>query len=142
MRAREAEGLQAGRLSNPELEVEIENFGGSGEADGFSASETTLALSQLIELGGKRLKRQRIAGHQAELAGWEYELTRVFEPFYTTKRSRGGTGLGLSITYSLAQELGGRIDVESKPGEGTRFRATLPLTKERKKGSIDEGSAG
>ena len=72
----------------------------------------------------------------------EHELTRVFEPFYTTKRSRGGTGLGLSITYSLAQELGGSIDVESKPGEGTRFRVTLPLAWQRKKGTFDEGSAG
>mgnify|MGYP001553765530 FL=1 len=71
----------------------------------------------------------------------EHELTRVFEPFYTTKRSRGGTGLGLSITYSLAQELGGSIDVESKPDEGTRFRVTLPLSWQRKKGTFDEGSA-
>ena len=72
----------------------------------------------------------------------EHELTRVFEPFYTTRRSRGGTGLGLSITYSLAQELGGSIDVDSKPGEGTRFRVILPLALQRKKGTIDEGSAG
>ncbi len=72
----------------------------------------------------------------------EYELTRVFEPFYTTRRSRGGTGLGLSITYSLAQELGGSVDVESEPGEGTRFRVTLPLARKRKEGSIDEGTAG
>jgi len=72
----------------------------------------------------------------------EYELTRVFEPFYTTKRNKEGTGLGLSITYSLAQELGGSIDVKSKPGEGTRFRVTLPLSTERKEGSIDEGTAG
>jgi signal transduction histidine kinase len=72
----------------------------------------------------------------------EAELTRVFEPFYTTKGSRGGTGLGLSITYSLAQELGGSIDVKSKPGEGTRFLVTLPVALERKRGSIDEGTAG
>jgi signal transduction histidine kinase len=72
----------------------------------------------------------------------EHELTRVFEPFYTTKRSRGGTGLGLSITYSLAQELGGSIDVESQPGEGTRFRVTLPMAAARKEGSNDEGTAG
>jgi len=72
----------------------------------------------------------------------EHELTRVFEPFYTTRRSRGGTGLGLSITYSLAQELGGSIDVESEPGRGTQFRVTLPLAVERKRGSVDEGTAG
>ena len=72
----------------------------------------------------------------------EYELKRVFEPFYTTKQSRGGTGLGLSITYSLAQELGGTIDVESEPGVGTRFRVTLPLAAEQTKGSINASAAG
>jgi len=72
----------------------------------------------------------------------EYELKRVFEPFYTTRSSQGGTGLGLSITYSLAQELGGSIDVESEPGVGTRFRVTLPRTVAHTKGSIDESAAG
>jgi signal transduction histidine kinase len=72
----------------------------------------------------------------------KHELTRIFEPFYTTRRSRGGTGLGLSITYSLAQELGGSIDVESEPGKGTRFWVKLPLSTERQRGSSDEGTAG
>jgi signal transduction histidine kinase len=72
----------------------------------------------------------------------EHELERVFEPFYTTKQGRGGTGLGLSITYSLAQELGGSLDVESEPGQGTRFRVTLPLTMEYRRGTVDEGTAG
>jgi signal transduction histidine kinase len=73
----------------------------------------------------------------------EYEIKRVFEPFFTTKGSRGGTGLGLSITYSLAQELGGSIDVDSKLGEGTRFRVTLPVDDPtKKKGSTDESAAG
>jgi signal transduction histidine kinase len=72
----------------------------------------------------------------------EDELTRIFEPFYTTKHGHEGTGLGLSITYSLSQELGGSIDVESEPGKGTRFRVKLPLAWERKKGSADERAAG
>jgi two-component system NtrC family sensor kinase len=71
-----------------------------------------------------------------------YEMKRVFEPFFTTKGNQGGTGLGLSITYSLAQELGGSIDVDSEPGEGTRFRVTLPLKWPRGKGSTDESAAG
>ena len=72
----------------------------------------------------------------------EYELKRIFEPFYTTRSRQGGTGLGLSITYSLAQELGGSIEVESEPGVGTRFRLTLPLVAAHTKGSIDESAAG
>jgi two-component system NtrC family sensor kinase len=72
----------------------------------------------------------------------EYEMKRVFEPFFTTKGSRGGTGLGLSITYSLAQELGGSIDVESEPGVGTKFRVTLPVNRAHEKGSTDASAAG
>jgi signal transduction histidine kinase len=72
----------------------------------------------------------------------QYELKRIFEPFYTTRSRQGGTGLGLSITYSLAQELGGSVEVESEPGVGTRFRVTLPLAGAHTKGSIDESAAG
>ena len=52
---------------------------------------------------------------------------RVFEPFVTTKRARGGTGLGLSISKSIVEGYGGRITVESRPGEGATFRIWLPL---------------
>ncbi len=48
----------------------------------------------------------------------KHELKKIFEPFFTTKGHAGGTGLGLSITYSLVQELGGSIGVESEPGKG------------------------
>lgn len=58
----------------------------------------------------------------------EKDLKRVFEPFFSTKTNIGGTGLGLSITYSLIQELGGSVDVESEVGVGTSFIITLPLT--------------
>lgn len=55
------------------------------------------------------------------------EQKRIFEPFYTTKRSNGGSGLGLAIVYNLvASTLGGTISVDSKPGLGTSFRLTLP----------------
>lgn len=56
------------------------------------------------------------------------DVKRIFEPFFSTKTHSGGTGLGLSITYSLIQELGGSIDVESQVGVGTEFTITLPLT--------------
>ena len=72
----------------------------------------------------------------------EYEMKRVFEPFYTTRSGQGGTGLGLSITYSLARELGGSIEVESEPGVGTRFRVHFPRVGARVKGSNDESVAG
>lgn len=57
----------------------------------------------------------------------EERLSEVFNPFYTTKKIGEGTGLGLSISYSIIDKHGGKIDVYSKPGEGTTFEITLPI---------------
>ena len=77
VRVREARALQAGLLPNPELSVEVENIAGSGAFGGADQAETTLALGQLIELGGKRAKRRRVAELETSLAGWDYEMQRI-----------------------------------------------------------------
>jgi cobalt-zinc-cadmium efflux system outer membrane protein len=77
VRAREARTLQAGLPPNPEVEADVENFGGSKELSGLDAAETTIALSQLIELGGKRSRRERVAALERDLAGWDYEAKRL-----------------------------------------------------------------
>lgn len=53
------------------------------------------------------------------------QIPLVFEPFYTSKGH--GTGLGLSISYNIISDHGGQLTVESRPGEKTVFRFTLPL---------------
>ncbi len=50
---------------------------------------------------------------------------RLFQPYFTTKKH--GTGLGLFVTRQLVTEHGGTVTFESRPGEGTIFRVTLPL---------------
>ncbi|MBT9455623.1 MAG: PAS domain S-box protein [Burkholderiaceae bacterium] len=52
--------------------------------------------------------------------------SRIFEPFFTTKPMGEGSGLGLGIAKGIVDKHGGRIDLESRPGEGSTFRVFLP----------------
>jgi signal transduction histidine kinase len=61
----------------------------------------------------------------------EEQLSRIYDPFFSTKEIGKGTGLGLSITYGIVQEHGGTITCDSVVGQGTRFILTLPLATTR-----------
>ncbi len=56
---------------------------------------------------------------------------RIFDPFFTTKDVGKGTGLGLSICYGIVESHGGRIYVESVPGEGAKFVVEIPIVTEK-----------
>jgi two-component system, NtrC family, sensor kinase len=55
------------------------------------------------------------------------ELSRIFDPFYSTKLSGRGVGLGLSMVYGIIREHHGTVEVRSEPGKGTVFKIILPI---------------
>ena len=88
-------------------------------ADAFMPVHSGMALDRT---GWLRVSvRDNGCGMSPELA------ERIFEPFFTTKPVGKGSGLGLATVWHLVAELGGRIDLESKPGEGSVFHLCFPL---------------
>src|SRR3989304_3671920 len=77
VRAAEARVVQARLRPNPELGVSLEEFAGSGPRAGVKAAEFALQLSQVIELGGKRMKRAQAAQFERDLSAWDYEAKRL-----------------------------------------------------------------
>ena len=71
--AAEARARQAGVSPNPELSIEVENFAGSGAFQGLRSTETTLAVSQRLELGGKRSARVEVARAERDFAFLSYK---------------------------------------------------------------------
>jgi len=75
--AAEARTHQAGLWPNPELEIEVENFGGDGEFNGFEGAETSALLSQPLPLGGKPGRRRAVADSDHILANRDLQLIRL-----------------------------------------------------------------
>src|SRR5690606_26482999 len=93
-----------------------------------SVEPTVLGMAEArrlsVEPGAYAMLRVRDAG-----VGMDDDTReRLFEPFFTTKR--GGTGLGLATVYATVVRGGGRIDVESRIGEGALFTVVWPLVEE------------
>jgi two-component system sensor histidine kinase HydH len=53
-------------------------------------------------------------------------VSRIFDPYFTTKST--GTGLGLAIAHNTVEAMGGKINVSSRPGKGTTFFITIPIS--------------
>jgi signal transduction histidine kinase len=58
----------------------------------------------------------------------EENLTKLFDPFFSTKEEGKGTGLGLAVVYGLVEAHHGRIDLQTEVGRGTTFTVTLPVS--------------
>lgn len=120
IRADEARALQAGLLPNPSLAIEGENFAGGGDFTGYDAAETTLFLGQLVELGGKRAARRRMALLERELSGWDYEAARLDVLTETTQLFVAA--LAARQRLDLASEIL-RVSKESLAATRARVRA-------------------
>jgi len=90
-----------------------------------------------VALGtGSGRGRARLTISDTGIGMTEEQLDRVFEPFYTTKGAYGrgktqGTGLGLSVVHGIVRAHGGKISIESTPGQGTSVMVDLPLSQGR-----------
>lgn len=85
IRAAEARHLQAGLWPNPELGIDVEDFGGSGDLSGFDGAETTIQLSQLFDLSGKNEKLQKVTSFDTKLAKSDYHMKRLDISMAVTK---------------------------------------------------------
>lgn len=85
VRQREALAIQAGLLPNPTLSLDAEDFVGPSQRKSLGFQQTTLSLAQLVELGGKRGARRRLADRERDLATWEFESQRIAVLTDTTK---------------------------------------------------------
>ena len=69
-------------------------------------------------------------------------MSRIFEPFFSTKAAESGTGLGLAVVYGIIQQHDGMIEVDSEAGSGSEFRIFLPLSPDASRSESAEGEAG
>ena len=90
------------------LAIALANLPGSGAPGGGAEDRVTLSV------------RDTGSGMAPEV------MQRAFDPFFTTKPIGQGTGLGLSMIYGFVQQSGGRITIESAPGQGTTLRLCFP----------------
>jgi cobalt-zinc-cadmium efflux system outer membrane protein len=127
--AAEARITQAGLFPNPELELETENFGGSGELDGFNAAESTAVVSQPILLGGKRRHRRSVAESERTLAGRDLEAVRldvtagVTAAFYQVLAAQRREALADEL-LALAERFAGTVQKRVDAGKVSPVEAT------------------
>ncbi len=139
IRLKEAQALQASLLPNPEIDLELENFAGGGAYTGFQATETTVSLTQLVPLAGKRAKRTRVAVLEGDLATWDYEIrrlevfTEVVQAYIATVAAQERVRLNqelIKVAEEFLQSIEQRVKAgKISPAQMSRARVELANTR-------------
>ncbi|MBT3070789.1 PAS domain S-box protein [Rhodomicrobium sp. Az07] len=126
------DGLPRARVDPSQFEVALLNLAVNGRdamPEGgtitISASEKTVDEGMVVDLAPGRYVA--FAFEDTGVGMTQEMLARAVEPFYSTKGIGKGTGLGLSMIHGLAGQSGGKLDLESEPGRGTRAMLWLPV---------------
>jgi cobalt-zinc-cadmium efflux system outer membrane protein len=128
-RADEARIIQASLRINPELNLQVEDVLGTGAYSGGSQAQTTLQLSQVIELGGKRAARREVASRARGITQFEYESVRVDVLANVTQRFihvvAKQQSLELAITnHRLAEDALTTVQKRVEAGKASALEAT------------------
>jgi cobalt-zinc-cadmium efflux system outer membrane protein len=138
LRSGEAREIQAALRPNPVLSLEVEDVGGREGLRGFSGSQTTLQLAQIIELGGKRGARIRTARLDREVVGSDYEAVRLDVLAATTQGFVDV--LAAQESVRLAEE-GTALAAELRDAAERRLRAGIAPRVEAARASVAESNA-
>ena len=118
------EPLQEIRLPDSEWDQVLGNL----VDNALDALESTPAKERLLRLQGSiEDARLRVSVQDSGCGMEEHLLTRIFEPFFSTKEVGKGIGLGLAICHGIIEAMGGSISVRSTPGHGSTFTITVPM---------------
>jgi two-component system NtrC family sensor kinase len=132
---------QRAKYSNIEIHTQFENglpsiFASETEMQQVFLNLVNNALDAMEKTGGEITLASKRMGNDIVVTVADSgpgiadaNLSRVFDPFYTTKPVGKGTGLGLSICYGIIKKMGGDIHVHSLKGQGTSFEIRIPSKK-------------
>ena len=139
LKAAEARITQAGLRPNPELSLDLENFAGSGPLQGTDSLESTLSLSQVVELGGKRRLRTERASMDFELVAVERqaqtldllaEVTRRFIALVAAQDRAELAAMTSTVAQSTYDAISKRVQAARSP-EAELSRASIARTRAR-----------
>ncbi len=148
IRAADARQVQAGLRPNPELGVSLEEFGGKGDRDGFDGVETTVAITQPLERGGKRQKRTKVAAAEKQVVQWDYETTRLdlirraeraFTTVLAAQRRVALTQNQADLAERLWQTVNKRVDAgKDPPSEASKAQIELSKVRMQHQQAVSE----